>query len=412
MTRRRACLLGAAALLAGCEGKPRAAGKGASSTPGPIGAAPTTATPTASSNAPTPPPPPAQAVRSIVVYCSADSDLAKPMFESFTKKTGIAVNPVFDTEATKTTGLVMRLLQEKDRARADACWFSEPFGTLRLARAGVLDDTTSRVAEAEMKEKDGWPRLLRDQRWLEDKGSGVTGPRWYGFGSRARVIAFNTRALKREEVPVNYAPLTVEPFAGRIGMARPQFGTTRGHMASLVNAWGRGNAGDWMRALKGGNVRIYDGNGAVARAVGSGEIHVGFVDSDDVFAGQREKWPIDMAFIKCNNPGAKRVPRSDPKWGEFQSAAGTGTLMLPNTISRVRGGQNGAGALELADFLLSRETQRAMAMSESRNVPVDPDMARELATWLPPEDDRIVPDLEDIADVMDVTMNLCESIFG
>ena len=39
-------------------------------------------------------------------------------------------------------------------------------------------------------------------------------------------------------------------------------------------------------------------------------------------------------------------------------------------------------------------------------------MAAELCKWLPPEDDQIVPDLEDIADVMDVTMNLCESIFG
>jgi iron(III) transport system substrate-binding protein len=399
LTRRQAVALGAATLLAACQKSAETPTKTAAR-PGP--GAPT----------PTPPPPPAQAKRSIVVYCSADSDLAKPIFETFTRKTGIAVNPVFDTEATKTTGLVTRLLQEKDRPRADACWFSEPMGTLRLARAGVLDDTTSPVAENEMKEKGGWPRLLRDQRWLEDKATGATGPRWYAFGSRARVLAFNTKHLKREDVPISYAPLAAEPFAGHIGMARPEFGTTRGHIASLVNGWGRGAAGDWLRQLKDAGVRIYDGNSAVARAVGTGEIHLGFADSDDVFAGQREKWPIDMAFIKCPNPGAKLIQKNNPRWGEFQPYAQTGTLMLPNMISRVRGGQNPAGAIALADFLLSGETQRTLAMSESRNVPVDPDMAKELSTWLPPADDIVVPDLEDVADVVDQTMALCESIFG
>jgi iron(III) transport system substrate-binding protein len=400
LTRRQACLLGAAALLAGCDTK-------AQTTTLKTTAAPAPATP-----APTPPPPPAQTTRSIVLYCSADSDLAKPTLDAFTKASGIAVNPVFDTEATKTTGLVTRLLQEKDRPRADAAWFSEPFGALRLARAGILDDTTSHVAENEMKDKGGWPRLLRDQRWLEDKASGASGPRWYGFASRARVIAFNTKFLKKEDIPIAYAPFTAEPFAGHVGMARPQFGTTRGHMACLVNAWGRGGAGDWMRALKTSGVRIYDGNGAVARAVGTGEIHLGFVDSDDVFAGQREKWPIEMSFIKCPRPNTKRISRLDPHWGELQAYAQTGTLMFPNTISRIKGGENAAGAIALADYLLSKETQRTLAKSESRNVPVDPGDAKELATWLPPEDDIIIPDLEEVADVMEPTMNICQSVFG
>lgn len=347
-----------------------------------------------------------------MVYCSADSDLARGTFEAFTKQTGIAVNPVYDTEATKTTGLVSRLLQEKDRPRADVCWFSEPFGAIRLAKAGVLDDSTCAAAESAMEAKGGWPRVLRDQGWTDPGAGAAAGPRWYGFGSRARVVAYNTKEVSREDAPTAYGMLLQERFKGRIGMARPQFGTTRGHMAILADVLGRGPMGELLGAYKNNGLRLYDGNGAVARAIGNGEIHVGFVDSDDVFAGQREKWPIGMAFIKCPNPMAKRVTRDNPQWAELQRVAKTGTILLPNSVSRVRGGQNGKDAAALVEFLLSPATQRALATGESRNVPVDPELRAELATWLPPGDDIVDIDFESAAEIMDGAMQTCESVLG
>ena len=396
LTRRELLRVSAAgalvAVVGGCEEKPAAK-------PAPAPA----------SAAPTPPPPPAQAARSLVVYCSADSDVAKPIFEAFTKETGIAVNPVFDTEATKTTGLTNRLLQEKDRPRADLFWSSEPFGTIRLARAAVLDDSTSGVAERDMQPNGGWPALLRDQRWLApgpNTEAKAKGPRWYGFGSRARVIVYNTKLVPKEEAPTAYAFMTLDSLDGRVGMAKPQFGTTRGHMAMLVDAWGRGPFGEWLRDLKRVNLRLYDGNSAVVRAVANGEIHMGFTDSDDVFAGKREGWPVEMSFIVCPKPMTKRVPRDHPRWAEQQAIAKTGTLLIPNTISRIRGGQNPADAPALIDFLLSKATQRAMATSDSHNVPVDPELAKELAAWLPPEEHIASIDFEDAADVMDAAMEV------
>jgi iron(III) transport system substrate-binding protein len=369
-------------------------------------------TPPAASNTPVPAKPapaPPSAARSLVVYCSADADLASPIFAAFTKQTGVAINPVFDTEATKTTGLTNRLLQEKDRPRADLWWSSEPFGTIKLARAGVLDDSTSDIAESDMKDRGGWPRLLRDQKWTTPATpeAGAKGPRWYGFGSRARVVVYNTKFVPKEEAPTAYNMFLVERFKGRIAMAKPQFGTTRGHMAMLVDAWDKGPFGDWLSAMKQAEVRLYDGNSAVVRAVANGEAHVGFTDSDDVFAGQREGWPVAMSFIQCPDPNTKRVDRFHPRWAEMQHTAKTGTLLIPNTIARVRGGPNAADAPAFIDFLLSKPTQRIMAQSESRNVPVDPDLARELSTWLPPEEHIASIDFEDACDVMDAAMELC-----
>lgn len=344
----------------------------------------------------------------LIVYTSADADLARPIFESFTKQSGISISPVYDTEATKTTGLTTRLRAEKDRPRADVWWSSEPFGTIALARAGVLDDSTCMAAEADMQPHGGWPRTLRDQRWVSAPAeAGAKGPRWYGFGGRARVVVYNSKHVAAAEAPTSYSGMLAETFKGRIAMARPQFGTTRGHMALLCDAWGKGPFGEWLDALKGAGVRLRDGNSAVVRAVATGECHIGLTDSDDVVAGQREGWPVGMAFIKCPDPNAKRVDRTHPRWAEMQRVAKTGTLLLPNTVARVRGGPNPDGVPALIAFLLGKGTQRLMAQSDSRNVPVDPDLRREMAAWLPPEDDIAAVDFEDGADAMDAAMQVC-----
>ncbi len=376
-------------------------------------------TPPDTSNTPSPSkpaaaPPSAPPARSLVVYCSADSDVAQPLFAAFTKQTGLTINPVFDTEATKTTGLTNRLLQEKDRPRADLWWSSEPFGTIKLARAGVLDDSTSPVAERDMQERGGWPRLLRDQRWTKPEmpDAGAKGPRWYGFASRARVVVYNTKLVLKEDAPTAYGMFLQERFQGRIAMARPQFGTTRGHMAMLVDAWDKGPFGDWLSNMKRAGLRVYDGNSAVVRAVANGEAHIGLTDSDDVFAGQREGWPVGMAFIQCPDPNTKRVDRFHPRWAEMQRTAKTGTLLIPNTIARVRAGPNPADAPSFIDFLLSTRTQRTMAQSEARHVPVDAQLRAELAAWLPPEAHIASIDYEDASDVMDAAMGVCMSVLG
>ena len=365
-------------------------------------------TPKSTPLAPTPP------ARSLVVYCSADADLANPLFAAFTKQTGITINPVFDTEATKTTGLTNRLLQEKDRPRADIWWSSEPFGTIKLARAGILDDSTCQQAENDMKDRGGWPRILRDQKWTTPStpDAGANGPRWYGFGSRARVVVYNTKLVQPADAPTTYAMFLQDSFRGRIAMAKPQFGTTRGHMAMLVDAWDKGPFGEWLDAMKQAQVRLYDGNSAVVRAVANGECHVGFTDSDDVFAGKREGWPVAMSFIECPDPNTKRVDRFHPRWAEMQHIAKTGTLLLPNTVARVRGGPNPADAPAFIAFLLSKPTQQVMAQSESRNVPADPDLRAELATWLPPEEHIASIDFEDAADVIDSAMEMCSNRLG
>jgi ABC-type Fe3+ transport system substrate-binding protein len=156
----------------------------------------------------------------IVAYVSADDAIAREVLAACSAETGIEIVPVFDTEATKSTGLENRLRAERDRPRADVFWSSEGFATARLASEGVLAPMSESVCAA------------LDARRCDP------GRRWVAFAARARVVVWNP--AKVSEPPESWWDL---PDAARdvgelpIAIADPRFGTTRGHLAALREAW-------------------------------------------------------------------------------------------------------------------------------------------------------------------------------
>jgi iron(III) transport system substrate-binding protein len=78
------------------------------------------------------------AQQEVVVYTSLDKVFSQPILEEFERKTGIKIKAVYDSEATKTTGLVNRLIAEKANPRADVFWNSETGRTIVLKQKGVL----------------------------------------------------------------------------------------------------------------------------------------------------------------------------------------------------------------------------------------------------------------------------------
>ena len=69
---------------------------------------------------------------SLVVYCAHDSLYSKQILEEFERQTGIPVSIRFDTEATKSLGLVNLLIREKAYPRCDVFWNNQVLGTLDL----------------------------------------------------------------------------------------------------------------------------------------------------------------------------------------------------------------------------------------------------------------------------------------
>lgn len=329
---------------------------------------------------------PSQPPRKVVLYTSVDEDVYRPVLEAFTAKTDIEVRVVGDTEATKTTGLVQRILAERSAPVCDVWWSGEPLSTMILARNGALKKYASGV-EKDFAPK-GWPKAMR-----------APDGTWYGDALRSRVVAFNTNRLRKEDVPTALRLLTDPKWKGKIGMARPQFGTTRLHMAALLAASDPDTFRAWLEAMARNDLRLYDGNSSVVRALGVGEIEIGLTDSDDVHAGVRNRWPVDMVFAKADAPKA--------------SVAGLrsiGPVMLPCTAALVKGGPNPSEATRLADYLIGVDTERALAASEAKHWPIRPALQREFAAQELPKFGEL--DWQAILDASDKAGEIVAQVLG
>jgi iron(III) transport system substrate-binding protein len=298
----------------------------------------------------------------VVLYVSADDVIARAVVAEFGKQTGIRVDMVTDGEAKKTTGLVERLIAERDKPQADVFWSSEIFMTIDLADRGVLDE---HVSDATVE----WPEHLRDgQR------------RWHAFAGRARAIAYRPDRVAPSDVPRNWTDLADPKWRGRIAMADPRFGTTGGHLGALDAYWSssasdsKNPSSEFQRFIDGlasNQVRVLpSGNSGVVRAVVSGEVDLGLTDTDDVWAAQRQQHEIDLVY---------------PRHNDDASAKGGGTLVIPNTVARIKGGSNPQAAAKLIDFLLSEQVERMLAESPSRNIPLRPGLAAEYPSLSVPD---------------------------
>lgn len=325
----------------------------------------------------------------VVLYSSVDDHLLRELIPLYEAASGVRVDVVGDTEATKSTGLAERVIAERARPRADVWWSSEPFFSIRLAREGLLEPGAAQVALS--RAADRWPAGM-----LAGDGS------WAGFACRARVIVYRTSRVPVGTLPTRLAALTNPAWRGRVAIARPEFGTTRGHLAALIEQDGPDAVEAWLRALVAGGLRVYSGNSSVVRAIAQGEADVGLTDTDDVWAGQRNGWDVAAAFEEADpaslSSGLMPGPRSGEGAGRLLGSHGP--LILPNTAGLIRGGPNPTEGRRLLEWILGGAPERSLAMSESRNYPVHPD-ATDITIDPPLPAAAWRPDLERVADHLD-----------
>jgi iron(III) transport system substrate-binding protein len=264
----------------------------------------------------------------VVVYTSVDQVFSEPVLKAFEAETGIKVEPLYDAEAAKTTGLVNRLIAEKDRPLADVWWSGEFAQTIELAKKGILAPYTSPNAA-------GLPAAFADPAGL-----------WTGFGGRARVFLVNTDRLTPDQYPEALTDLAASAVpADQVGMAHPVFGTAATHAAALYAAWGAERARAFYEDLAEAGVRVLDGNAAVRDLVASGELAWGITDTDDACGAVRRGAPVQIV-----------VPD--------QAAGGPGTLVVPNTVALVAGAPNPTAAQAFIDYLLKPETEQALKAAD------------------------------------------------
>ncbi len=270
----------------------------------------------------------------VVVYASVDEEYARPLFEDFTRRSGIRVLPVFDVEEAKTLGLVHRLLAERGHPQADVFWAGDCVRTALLKREGVLEPFEPKAA-ADIPPK-----------WRDPDHA------WTGFGARARVIVYNTKSVK--DPPRTLAALADPRWRGRVAIANPLFGTTANQFAAL----GEAEALKLAAALAGNGVRVVGGNSHVRDAVAGGRFDLGLTDSDDVWIGKDRGDAIGLVY-----------PDQD----------GAGTLAIPNSAALVRGAPHPENARRFIEDVVGAGSEAFLAKGPSRQMPVRPSVSGELS---------------------------------
>jgi len=284
--------------------------------------------------------------QSVVVYVSEDQVFAAPILQNFEKETGIRVKAVYDTEESKSTGVMNRLIAEKNNPQADVYWANEVVRAEVLKNKGISTAYISPNA-AEI------PAAFKDPEGY-----------WTGFSARARVLLVK-KGLK--EKPGSISDYADPRWRARTVIANPVFGTTTDYMAALFLLWGNESAQTFMNRMKGNEVKISSSNGESADLVSSGEFDFSLVDSDDVVNRMKQGKAVEMV-----------VPD--------QGKDGIGSLILPNAVVQIKNSPHPEQGRKLIDYLLSKETERKLAFAECAQIPLHPGVET------PPE----VPSLEKI----------------
>lgn len=268
----------------------------------------------------------------VVVYTALDREFSEPIFDDFTRATGIRVRAKYDTEANKTVGLVNLILQERQRPRCDVFWNNEILHGLRLGREGLLEAYAPPAAS-------NYPDAFQSPQH-----------EWHGFAARARVLLVNTQLVTADQRPRSIRDLIDARWQGKTGIAKPLFGTTATHAACLFTAWGDEDARRFFAAVV-RDVKIFPGNRQVAQAVSQGRIAFGLTDTDDAIVEIERGMPVEMVY-----------PDQEP--------GGLGVLFIPNTLGLIRGAPHRAEGQRLIDFLLSPETEKKLSESSSAQIPL------------------------------------------
>ena len=272
----------------------------------------------------------AAASQSVTVYVSEDQVFSEPVLNAFEKETGITVNALYDTEESKSTGVMNRLLAERRNPHADVYWANEPIRAEVLKAKGVLAPYDSPAAR-------GIDPVFKDPQHY-----------WNGFSARLRVLIVNNRA---KAVPHSVFDYADPRFKGKGVIANPLFGTTTSHIAALFTVLGDTKAEAFLDALKANGTAISTGNGESADFVAEGLYDFSLVDSDDAISRLRRGRPVHIVY---------------PDQGENAP----GVFVVPNTVMLIKGAPHPQAAKKLIDYLLDPKTEARLAAADCAQIPL------------------------------------------
>lgn len=260
------------------------------------------------------------------VYTYRETKLIQPLFDAFTKDTGIKVNVV-----SASSGLEQRIKAEGTNSPADVLLTVDIGRIDEAVQAGVTQPIKSEAIEkivpAQYRDPDG---------------------HWAGISMRARVIYASKDRVKQNTI--TYEELADPKWKGKICIRSGQHMYNNGLFAAYTAKYGEAKAEEWLRGVKANLAQKPSaGDRETARDVAAGKCDLGI--------GNTYYWALMM-----NNDPEKK------SWAEatrviLPTFQGGGTHVNLSGVLLAKHAPNRANGVKLIEWLTSEKAQQIYADS-------------------------------------------------
>jgi len=194
----------------------------------------------------------------LTVYSERKDHLIKPVFDAYTKKTGVKLTFLTDNTAT----LMQRIKAEGKKSPADILLTVDAGNLWSAAQSGLFEPLKSESLEKNI------PAHLRDP-----------GNQWFGLSQRARTIVYNPAKVKVEDIK-SYENLANPVFKKRLCLRSAKKVYNQSLVAMMIAEKGEAQVEKvvkgWVQNLA---APVFQDDTAVVEAVAAGQCDVGIVNT-------------------------------------------------------------------------------------------------------------------------------------
>jgi iron(III) transport system substrate-binding protein len=258
------------------------------------------------------------------VYSYRESKLIQPLFEAFTKDTGIKVNVI-----SASSGLEQHIKAEGANSPADVL-LTVDIGRIEDAvRAGVSQpirsETLDKIVPAQYRDPEG---------------------HWYGISARARVVYASKQRVP--QTALTYEELADPKWKGKICIRSGQHIYNNALFAAYIAHHGEAKAEEWLKGLKANLAqKPSGGDRETARDIAAGKCDLGI--------GNTYYWAL------MNNKDPDKKAWADATKVILPTFQGDGTHVNLSAVLLARHAPNKANALKLIEWLAGEKAQHMYA---------------------------------------------------
>ena len=282
----------------------------------------------------------------VVVYSARNEQLIKPLFDAYTRDTGVAIKFITDKEGP----LMARLKAEGKNTPADVLLTVDAGNLWQASEEGLLRPLQSKTLQANV------PAHLRDPN-----------NEWFGLSVRARTIVYNTNKVKPAELST-YADLANPKWKDRLCLRTSKKVYNQSLVAMMITEYGEDKTEamvrGWVNNLA---TSPFPDDTKAMEAVAAGQCDLTLVNTY-YFGRLMEKSPNLPLAIFWPNQYLKNQAA-----GVHVNISGAGVT---------RHAKNPAGAQKLIEWLSSDKAQNLFA-DVNLEYPVNPKVApdKAVAAW-------------------------------